>query len=268
LQWSRFKNVQLDSKNRHDHSRRRLLDNTKWELKNLVGRPLLECGCGPGRFTELFVKAGADVVAVDMSCAVDANFENNGPSKNLLLLQCDITAMPFFQNKFDYVFCYGVIQHTSNPKQTALTLSGYLKSGGRMSVDSYRKFFVPTGWSTPKYIWRPFTKKMDKEKLLRIVEWYIPRYIGFDTLIRRIPLFGIVLTGLIPIPCWNYLEMGYSRKERIQHAIMDTFDALSPAYDNPNTIRDIKSWFAGQPHLSRVEVFSGSNGVVANVVRM
>jgi 2-polyprenyl-3-methyl-5-hydroxy-6-metoxy-1,4-benzoquinol methylase len=240
FQWKKFKNLQLDSVNRFKHSEERIVNCTKWNLKKLKGKTILECGCGPGRFTEIFLKYGAIVVGIDMSNAIDVNFENNGKNKNLLLIQGDITKMNFLYNKFDYVFCYGVLQHTPDPKKTFTELHKYLSPGGKISVDSYRKLFIPTGWSTPKYLWRPITKRMDKEKLLKIIKWYIPKYIEFDTLIRRIPKIGIILTGIIPVPCWNYLDKGYSKRERINHAIMDTFDALSPKYDFPKTISEIK----------------------------
>lgn len=267
IQWNRFRNVQLDSNSGFKHSYYRLVNNTKWNLEDLSGKSVLECGSGPGRFTELFLSAGADVVAVDMSIAIDANLENNGNSKNLVLLQSDITEMPFFYGKFDYVFCYGVLQHTPDPEETFNKLIQYLRPGGKLSIDIYRKMFIPTPWSTPKYFLRPITKRMRKDRLLRIIEWYIPRYIDFDTIIRSIPKVGSILAGLIPIPCWNYINMGYSKDERIKHAVMDTFDALSPAYDIPKTIKEVRNWFSKHPDLGEVRVFYGSNGIVGNATK-
>ncbi len=265
LQWYQFKNLQIDSKNGRRDSYDRLVGNTTWDLSAMSGKSVLECGCGPGRFTELFLSSGAYVVSVDMSRAVDVNLENNkGTRQNLLLLQQDITRMPFFWEKFDYVFCYGVLQHTPKPKDTFYGLVKYVRKDGRISVDIYRKRMIPTGWTSPKYVWRPMTRKMSKERLLRIVTWYIPKYIDVDSMVRRIPGLGIYLTGLIPIPCWNYLERGYSRKERIQHAIMDTFDALSPEHDHPASIREVKQWLIEHSELTDVKVFYGSNGIVAN----
>ena len=267
LQWGKFRNVQLDSENGHNHSMDRILGSTGWSLNELEGKSLLECGSGPGRFTEIFLGAGADVVSVDMSKAIDVNRENSGRHNNLLLIQGDITDLPFFYKKFDYVFCHGVLQHTPNPKLTFDRLVKYLKKDGKFSVDSYRKLFFPTRCSTPKYIWRPITKRMDKEKLLKIIRRYIPRYIDFDSVIRRIPIVGAILTGLMPIPCWNYLDKGYSRKEGIEHAVMDTFGALSPTYDNPKTLGEIRKFFTSNHKLKDINVFPGFNGVVGNEVR-
>jgi SAM-dependent methyltransferase len=267
MQWSRFKDLQIDSKTGNTNSYDRLTKSTKWDLSQLKGKSILECGCGPGRFSEIFLKAGANLVSVDMSRAVDANLENNGKRDNFLIMQCDITGMPFFYNQFDYVFCYGVLQHTRDPRQTFMELTRYVKPGGAISVDIYRKRFIPAAWTTPKYIWRPFTTRMDKEKLLKLIQWYIPKYIGFDTLIRRIPKIGIVLTGLIPIPCWNYVKSGYTREERIQHAIMDTFDALSPVYDKPATTRQLRQWLEQNPYIVDFEISGGHIVLVANAAK-
>ncbi len=267
FQWKKFRDLQLDSKNKNKHSEERLKKCTKWDLSKLKGKKILECGCGPGRFTEVFLKYGATVVGVDMSKAIEVNYENNGENNNLLLIQGDITKLPFFKNKFDYVFCYGVLQHTPDPESTFNHLVKYLKKGGKISIDSYRKIYFPTGWSTPKYLWRPITKRMKKEKLLKIIEWYIPRYIGFDTIIRGIPKLGIVITGLIPVPCWNYIDKKYSKQERIKHAVMDTFDALSPKYDNPKTIKEVRNWFEKISGLKNINVFGGGNGVIGNATK-
>ncbi len=99
---------------------------------------------------------------------------------------------------------------------------------------------------------------------MKIIEWYIPKYLYFDTFIKKIPKIGCVIAGLIPIPCWNYIDLGYSRKGRIRHAILDTFDALSSEYDIPKTKKEIEQWFSDSPELQDIKVFYGSNGIVGN----
>lgn len=263
-QWRRFPNLQHDSKHGRDISHRRIVDNTKWDLAELRGKEFLEVGCGPGRFTEIFAGAEADVVAFDLSSAIDINLENCGQRANLLLLQADISSLIFLKERFDYVLCYGVLQHTPIPREAFNTLLCFLKPGGNISVDIYRKRLLPTCFSTPKYLWRPVVKRMSRKTLWKILEWYIPKYIDFDTSIKKIPKFGCVIGGLIPIPCWNYLNNGYSKEERIQHAIMDTFDALSPMYDKPQTKREVLKWFQTRSNLENIDVFYGSNGIIAN----
>lgn len=267
FQWSRFRDLQHDSISGKDLTLRRFRDNTRWSAKDLEGKSVLECGCGPGRFTEIMAGQGAEVVALDMSRAIDVNLENHGPRENVLLMQADLSDAPFLDSRFDFVFCYGVIQHTPDPAVTFAALARGLAPGGRISADVYRKFGKPSPWSFPKYFWRPITKRLKHGFLLSILAWYIPRYIDFDTWVRSMEKYGELLCGMIPIPCWNYLHSGYTRDERIRHAIMDTFDALSPEYDNPQTLQSVRKWFTSLPGLDDVEVFFGSNGIVANARR-
>jgi hypothetical protein len=71
---------------------------------------------------------------------------------------------------------------------------------------------------------------------------------------------------LIPIPCWNYINQGLTDKQRLEWAIMDTFDALGAAYDFPKTLPEVQQMIEDDSNSS-VEVFYGSNGVVANIVK-
>ena len=59
------------------------------------------------------------------------------------------------------------------------------------------------------------------------------------------------------------MNMGLSYRERVEWAVMDTFDALGAAYDTPRTRDEIAAW-CDQPFLETVDVFLGGNGVVAN----
>ena len=107
----------------------RFFNETKWE-RNLEGQLILEAGCGSGRFMEHAVKTGADVISFDYSNAVEANYKSNGNNKNLLIIQANIFNMPFKDNTFDKVFCFGMLQHTPNPKKAFFELIRVLKTGG------------------------------------------------------------------------------------------------------------------------------------------
>ncbi|OIO05540.1 MAG: hypothetical protein AUJ49_01175 [Desulfovibrionaceae bacterium CG1_02_65_16] len=267
FQWERFTNLQHDSVLKDNSCRQRIQDCTHWPLDEIAGRSLIECGCGPGRFTETFLSLGLDVVAVDMSDAVDVNLRNSGLRDNLLLIQADATSLAFLHGMFDLVFCYGVLQHTPDPRATFHKLVRYLRPGGCISIDVYRKFYTPNPWALPKYIWRPLAKRLRHETLLKILRWYIPRYIDFDTRLRANKKHGDLMVALIPIPCWNYLDPSRPREERIEHAILATFDALSPAHDHPLTLNETRAMFRASSLLTDIRVEYGANGVVGNARR-
>lgn len=266
LQWNKFRTTQNDSVTGLSLSEKRFWENTRWTMEELKGKLVLEAGSGAGRFTEVLAKTGATVISFDLSNAVEANYRNNHGKGDILIFQGNIYDIPFPDNYFDYVFCYGVLQHTPDPDRSYRALFSKLKPGGKISIDYYLKFDHPTPWSTPKYFWRPITKKMSPKLLLRIIRIYMPVWLPIDTLIRRIPRVGNRILAFLRIPCWNYLDQGFTYSQRLQWAILDTFDALAPAYDFPKTKIEVEQMVQSDSNAS-VEVFYGSNGVVANVTK-
>jgi len=263
LQWNKFRSTQLDSVSGLPFTENRFWKNTRWTKEELAGKTVLEVGSGAGRFTEILLKAGANVVSFDYSNAVEANYQNNSHKGDLFLFQASLYDLPLEDNFFDFVFCYGVLQHTPDPINAYQAIFSKLRPGGKISIDYYNKTWKPTPYSTPKYIWRPITSRMDPQTLLKIIELYIPFYLPINTLIRKIPKIGRHIVALIPIPCWNYSGSGLSKKQIVEWAVMDTFDALGARYDIPKTKDEVRQ-MAELAENETLEVFYGSNGVVAN----
>ena len=266
LQWNTFRSTQLDSRTGRRLSFQRFWENTKWEPRDLYGKRILEAGSGAGRFTEILLNAGAHVVTFDLSSAVDANYANNSARGASVFFQGDIFDIPCEDGYFDFVFCYGVLQHTPDPDRAFRELVRTLRPGGKISVDFYVKTDKLDPFNQPKYFWRRWTTSMQPDRLLRVLNTYIPIWLPIDTAIRRIPYFGPKILGALRIPCWNYLRSGLSRQQRREWAVLDTFDALSAQYDEPRTLDQVRT-MAALPELGEVDVFYGSNGVVANATR-
>jgi SAM-dependent methyltransferase len=269
LQWNRFRTTQLDSATGLNFTFNGFWNNTRWRPRELHGCSVLEAGSGAGRFTEVLLDAGARVVSFDYSSAVDANWHNNAARGELLLFQGDIYDLPFDAGRFDFVFCYGVLQHTPDPAAAFRALFAQLRPGGRMSIDFYRRVPYPAWYSTPKYLWRPLTTRLRPEQLFRLVSWYVPKWLPLDTALKsvlfRVPRIGPMLAGLIPVPCWNHLRMGLTRQQRRDWAILNTFDALGARYDQPLTAREVEAMVRGPGR--EVQVSHGANGVVANITK-
>jgi SAM-dependent methyltransferase len=194
---------------------------------------------------------GANLVSVDLSEAVEANFANNGTKDNFFLAQADAFRLPVRRSWFDYVFCFGVLQHTPNPDQTFRTVVEYAKPGGGICMDVYPKDWrAYVHW---KYYLRPFTKRVDPELLYRIVKRVVPALMTISTPLGRIPRIGRHLQRLIPvsnISCQTTLP--YDRL--VEWAILDTFDWFSPTYDSPQSMRTLQEWVRRVP-LEAVEIF-------------
>lgn len=255
FQWTRHARTQLDSQTGLTISADRVRTATGWSSR-LDGEVILEAGSGAGRFTEVLVKTGATVLSFDYSLAVDANARNNGAAPNLLLFQGDIFAIPCPPKSFDRVFCLGVIQHTPDPARAFRALASRVRSGGQLVIDVYAKTLpAMLHW---RFLLRPVTKRMSREKLYRLTERWVPRLVPASALLHR--TLGRIGARLLPIA--EYSHLGLPRDLNREWAILDTFDMLSPQFDFPQSARTVRSWFevAG---FRNVEVFRGANGVVA-----
>lgn len=263
LQWKKYRQTQLDQMGKAALTRERFLRETGWRLDELAGQLVLEAGSGAGRFTALMAEAGAVLVTFDYSSAVEANVLNNGRHPNVAFMQIDIFEMPFREGAFDRVFCHGVLQHTPDPGAAFARLARMVKPGGRIPIDVYHRDGRIRPWKS-KYLWRPLTTRMEPGKLLAFLEWFIPKWLPFDTLIKRIPVLRNYLGAIVP--CWNYWYTNLSPEQKVQWAVLDTFDALAPAYDLPATLDEVRAWFR-DGGFTQVEVREGGNGIVGNGVK-
>ena len=235
LQWNKFPLTQYDSYTGFPLTKNRLLNSSGWNFNDLNNKLVIELGSGAGRFTEILLSAGCYVVSVEMSDAVYVNSSNN-KSDRVIFIKSSLNNLEFLAQLFDFVFCYGVAQHTPNLLQTYKSCYNFGKRGSKISIDHYLKLFHPT----TKSFWRPLTKRINPKTLLKIISFYIPLYFPIDTFIKKkIPLIlGKFIRCFLPIPCFNYTNIENfpkDNKELVKWAIMDTFDALAAKYDSPLT---------------------------------
>jgi SAM-dependent methyltransferase len=260
-QWRRWRRVQLDSVTGKPISRGRLAEGTGWPLDDLGGETVLEVGCGAGRFTEILAAGGAEVWAVDATSAIDATHETLGDQPNVHLLQADLFDLPFEPGSFDRVLCYGVLQHTPDPRAAFLALVEQVRPGGVLATDVYRRAEYVDRWSA-KRLWRPLTTRLPRRWLRRIVEWYVPRWLPVDTRLARVPKVGRFLVAVVP--CWNYTGLlPLSQDELRAWAVLDTFDALAPRHDRPQALDAVRAW-CRDAGLVESDVRPGGNGILIN----
>jgi len=101
------------------------------------GKVILEGGCGKGRHTLIAAKWGAkEIVAVDLSDAVEAAFEKTRHLPNVHIIQAGIFKLPL-KRKFDYALSIGVLHHTPSPKDAFISLASRVKENGAISVWVY-----------------------------------------------------------------------------------------------------------------------------------
>lgn len=257
LEWTKHARTQYDSYSGTTISQTRLFEETKWP-RNLSGQLILEVGSGSGRFTEHLAATGAMVVSTDLSYAVEANYASNGGQKNVLIVQSDIYHMPFRPNFFDKLLCIGVLQHTPDVERTFMTLLVYLKSGGSLVVDVYRKYSGLREFLRPRNWVRTMVRNVPPERLYHHCEQYINFMWPLTRWLHQLP-YGRRIIWLLLIADYTGI---YDLSTDIlkEWAILDTFDILSPAYDQPQLLETMQAWFK-KANMRNIEVHYGYNGI-------
>jgi SAM-dependent methyltransferase len=244
FQWNKFEKTQIDRETKNSSfSKERFFAATEWDKQDLSGKNVLEAGSGAGRFTQIVLDyTKANLYSLDYSDAVSANYRNNSHhGDRLKLFQASIYDMPFPDNSFDKVFCFGVLQHTPDFRKSVQCLVDKAKPGGEIIVD----FYPIKGWYTrisAKYMLRPFTKKMSHQKLLNKIDRNANRLIRTYRFFDKLKL-GMVAHRFLPMCDINRtLPAGLSKEALREWVVLDTFDMFSPAYDNPQRIATVKKW--------------------------
>lgn len=251
MQWNHFSKTQLDSHSGHPISAERFWKATGWRPEELRGQWVLDVGCGSGRFAEVALNAGAKVVAIDYSGAVDACYSNLKHHSNLYVIQGDVYALPFAQGCFPFLYSLGVLQHTPDVARAFMALPPMLQGGGRLCADFY--------WSRlrtllhPKYLLRPFTRRMSQQKLFSLLETGVPALLRLSQLLGCVPLAGRLLKRVVPVADYTGVYP-LSTQQLKEWALLDTFDMLAPAYDYPQSVTTVTYWFK-RAGLKDVQVF-------------
>jgi SAM-dependent methyltransferase len=258
LEWNIHSRTQYDETSGFSASRDRFEKQTGWG-SDLRGEYMLEVGSGAGRFTRHAIDTGALVFSCDYSSAVEANYRSNGDRHNLLLVQASVYELPFKRSFFDKAFCFGVLQHTPDPRGSFLAMVQHLKPGGSVASDIYVKN-IARWLLQPKYWVRPITRKIPPRELYDAVKRYIDFMWPLARLLRKIPLIGSTLNWKLLIADYSRLLTDADDATLKQWAYLDTFDMLSPMYDQPATLRTFKRWHE-ESGLDDIDVHYGFMGV-------
>ncbi len=268
-QWNKFDKTQLDREiDEMNFSKDRFFAETHWDQEDLAGKGVLEVGSGAGRFSKVVLEhTKAVLYSVDYSDAVTANLKNNSQiaPDRFHLFQASIYEMPFQNDSFDKVFCLGVLQHTPDFDASVKSLISKTKPGGEIVVD----FYPIKGWWTKihaKYILRPITKRLNHTRLMNWIEMNIDWLIKTEQALHKLGL-GLIVRFLPIVDIQGTFPKSLSKAEIREWAVLDTFDMFSPAYDNPQRIKDVVAMFKRHGAEVTFAGFEHFNGYSSAVVR-
>jgi 2-polyprenyl-3-methyl-5-hydroxy-6-metoxy-1,4-benzoquinol methylase len=261
MQWNHFSKTQLDSHSGHTVSADRFWKATGWQPEQIKNQWILDVGCGAGRFAEVALSAGAKVVALDYSSAVDACYANLQQHPNLHVVQGDIYALPFSPESFPFVYSLGVLQHTPDVAKAFAALPPMVAGGGRLCVDYYEKSFK--SMLLPKYWLRPLTRRLPQAYLFSALQALVPVLLPVSRALGAIPVLGKLLKRMVPVA--NYVGILPLNEQQLREwALLDTFDWLAPEYDQPQTAKTARQWME-RAGMQQLEVIKAGHLVARGV---
>ena len=149
-------------------------------LDRLLGLRVLEIGCGMGLHTETLARAGANVVAIDLTpTAIE------GTTKRLALrgleaqiLRMDAESLDFENASFDFVWSWGVIHHSANTGRIVRNIARVLKPNGECRIMVYNREGMTTRITLLKDHWLKggFLRRTADETLYRSTDGYSARF--------------------------------------------------------------------------------------------
>jgi 2-polyprenyl-3-methyl-5-hydroxy-6-metoxy-1,4-benzoquinol methylase len=180
-------------------------------LESLRGKRVLEIGCGMGLHSELIVRAGADLTAIDISetsvMATRRRFELKGLTGNICQVDAEKISLP--DAEFDFIWSWGVIHHSSHTGRIIRDIHRLLKPGGESRVMVYSLAGMPAYISMMlKYSWQFWRGKSLDECLWAGTDGFTARYYSRDMLTDIFKIFfdDVTVTSLgqdadaIPLP--------------------------------------------------------------------
>lgn len=123
--------------------------------KDFDGKLVLEVGCGSGRPASVAASFGAEVIAMDLSEAVQTAQSISKHYPLLHVVQADANALPF-KPYFDFVYSVGVIQHLPDPTAALRSISKVIPNGHPLIIWVYG---IREWWYLPVDILRKVTVK-------------------------------------------------------------------------------------------------------------
>jgi SAM-dependent methyltransferase len=100
------------------------------------GLEVLDAGCGMGRWLHFARRAGAEIVGMDVSPAIDVAAAREGDAADFV--QADLRFPPFAPESFDLVYCLGVLHHLEQPLVGVRALAKLVRPGGELRFYVYR----------------------------------------------------------------------------------------------------------------------------------
>ena len=203
------------------------------------GLRVLDAGCGMGRWLHFATRAGAEIVGMDVSAAIDVVAVRDGEGADFL--QADLRWPPFAEASFDLVYCFGVLHHLEDPMKGVRALTRLARPGGEL------RFYVYRTLDDEPLLKRVLFRGV---ALLRGVTTRLP-YTAVHALARGVSLFATVLL-LWPrrvLRRWSWgdrltqgLPLVHYADVPFQMLVSEQFDRLVAPIEGRYRREDVEGW--------------------------
>src|SRR5713101_4294976 len=108
-----------------------------------IGARILDAGCGTGQLAIFLSLVHREVVAIDFSfnsLRKAASFKAKFGLMNVSFAQMDLFQLGLREQSFDYVFCNGVLHHTTDAYGAFQNLCRLVKPGGYITIGLYNTY--------------------------------------------------------------------------------------------------------------------------------
>ena len=225
--------------------------------ETFAGKRVLDAGCGTGRHTFHMARNGArEVIAMDLSQAIEVAARNNRQNTNTNFIQADIYHPPFAPGSFDFVYSLGVLHHLPDPEKGFRTLLPLLRAGGFMNIYLYWNLEGEAMWRRVALAAVTEARKLTTRlphALLKKLSWTIAAgfQIALVTPARLLDRFAFTrsLAQLVPL--------GHYRKYSFRVLYNDQFDRFSAPIENRYGRAQVAEWFA-RAGLEDVVILGGA----------
>jgi SAM-dependent methyltransferase len=245
FQWLRHARTQVDEGNRNGTERTLRTMQVTPEL--VKGRRVLDAGCGVGRFADVLARWGAEVVAVDLSQAVEVARANLQDREGVTIAQADILRLPFPPETFDVIVSWGVLHHTPDCGGAFRALCRLLRPGGTIAIWVYGKSRSIRRRTMDAY--RHLTVRLPHRLLYALCFLAVPLYYVY-----KVPILGNLLRVVVPM----------SRQRDAMERVLETFDYYSPRYQSKHTFPEVHGWFV-EAGLTDIRIFDPPVRVVGRL---
>ena len=242
-EWGRWPRVQFESENAGGamagHTTRMWERITAAGPEDVIGKTIVDFGCGPGRFLDVIRRKGGVAVGIDLSAAVDAARNNFGDDPDVLIVQGDLLRPPFREGAFDGGYTVGVLHHTPRPEEGMKALARCVRPGGWVSCCVYPKGGFYDFPSVARFR-RLHRKLFDTfEYLPALIYSYLAAYV-IAPVFRALKNFG--LRRLVDCVERNWVVSLWLRDA--QWRVLDTFDAITPEIATTHSEEEVAEWMA------------------------